>query len=74
MSQVYKVSSGVNSHHGEVMVLAWRKSGNILRKQSLRVSIVLSHINFEKNPDLEYNNKEVKQLKAKVRRVYNKRK
>ena len=34
-----------------------------------------SHIKFrEKNPDPEYYNKDVKRLKAKVRRVYNKRK
>jgi hypothetical protein len=59
MSQVYKVSSGVNSHYGQVMVVAWRKFGNVLRKQSLRASIVLSHT---KNPDPEYYNKDVKGL------------
>jgi len=44
-SQVYKVSSGVNSQHGQV---AWRKFGNVLRKETLKVLIVLSHINSEK--------------------------
>jgi len=33
-----------------------------------------SHKILRKNPDPEYYNKEVKQLKVKVRRVYNKRK
>ena len=45
-SQVYKVSSGVNSHYGQVMVVAWRKFGNVLRKQSSRAAIVLSHTKF----------------------------
>jgi len=31
-SQVYKISSGVNSHHGQAMVVAWRKFGNVLGK------------------------------------------
>ena len=31
-SQVYKFSSGVNSHNGQVMVVVWRKFGNILRE------------------------------------------
>jgi hypothetical protein len=30
----------------ETNVVAWRKFGNVLRKQSSRVSIVLSHIKF----------------------------
>ena len=34
------------SHHGQVMVVAWRIFGNVLRKSSSRVSIVLSHIKF----------------------------
>ena len=28
-SQVYRVSSEVNSHHGQVMVVAWRKFGKV---------------------------------------------
>ena len=44
--QVYKVSSGVNSHHGQQMVVVWRNFGNVLRKLSSRLSIVLSHIKF----------------------------
>jgi hypothetical protein len=31
-SQVYKVFSGVNSHHGPRMVVAWNKFGHVLRK------------------------------------------
>ena len=31
-SQVYKVSSGVNSHHGQVMEVAWRTFGKVLGK------------------------------------------
>jgi len=56
------------------MVVAWRKFGNVLRKQSSRVSIVLSHKKLRKNPDSEYYNKEWKQRKVKVRRVYSNRK
>jgi hypothetical protein len=57
------------------MVDAWRKFGYILRKRSSRVSTVMSHIKFwEKYPDHEYYNKEVKLLNLKVRRVYSKRK
>ena len=35
-----------DSHQGHVMVVAWRKCENVLRKQSSRVLIVLSHIKF----------------------------
>jgi hypothetical protein len=31
-SRVYKVFSGVNSHHGRIMVVAWSKFGHVLRK------------------------------------------
>ena len=47
---------------------------NLLRKQPSRVSTVVPHKILRKNPNPEYCNKEVKRLKAKVRRVYNKRK
>ena len=38
------------------------------------ISCFLPHKILRKNPDTEYYSKEVKQLKAKVRRAYNKRK
>ena len=47
---------------------------NLLRKQSSRVSTVVPHKILRKNPDPEYYNNEMKRLKAKVRRVCNKRK
>jgi hypothetical protein len=37
---------GVNLFYGEVMVVVLRKFGNVLRKQSSRISIFLSHIIF----------------------------
>lgn len=47
---------------------------NLLKKQSSRVWTIVPHKILRKNPDPEYYNKEVKRLKAKVGRVYNKRK
>jgi hypothetical protein len=65
----------VSMHHGQVMVVAWRKFGNILRKQSSRALIVLSHIKFWRgkkililNTKIRKNNK-VERLKVKVRRI-----
>jgi hypothetical protein len=44
--QVFKISCGINSHHGQIMVVAWRRFGNVLRKLSSRISIVFSHVKF----------------------------
>jgi hypothetical protein len=44
--QVFIVSCRINSHDGQVIVVAWRVLGNVLRKSSSRISIVLSHIKF----------------------------
>jgi hypothetical protein len=43
---VYKVSSRVNSHIGQVMVVVWRKFGNVLRKLSSIVWIFFFQIKF----------------------------
>jgi hypothetical protein len=62
MFQFYKVSSGVNLHQGEVMVVAWRKFGNILRKESFEnIDCFDLHKILRKNSDPEYYeyNKEV---------------
>jgi hypothetical protein len=71
-SQFYNVSSGLNSHHGLVIVVAWRKFGK--RFKEIVLESFVPHKIQRKNPDPEYQNREVKRFKVKVRRVYNKRK
>jgi len=63
-----------NKEYGQAMVVAWRRYG-ITSRNSIRVyRTFFPHKILRKNPDPECYSKEVKRLKIKARKAYNRRK
>jgi hypothetical protein len=72
--QTYKTSPAINWQDGQVTAVAWRRYGTISRTVCESIERFVPHKVLRKNSDPEYYNKEIKRLKSKFRKAYNKRK